>query len=86
MVKCQMKFRVKVVFFARSPSLRLYHRLASRKRSRHRFIAERLYAQRLLDLEGGKLGGGFIHVRIDERTDARGQRIATGKRDICPIN
>jgi hypothetical protein len=32
--------------------------------------AERLYAQLPLDLEGGKLGGGFIHVRIEERSDA----------------
>jgi hypothetical protein len=38
--------------------------------------SERPYTQLMLDLDGGKLGGGFIHARIDERTDARGQRIA----------
>ena len=35
--------------------------------------AESLYAQLLLDLQGGEPGGCFIHIRIDERTDARGQ-------------
>jgi hypothetical protein len=47
--------------------------------------AERLFAQRLLDLDAGNLGGGFIHVRIDERTDARGQRIAQIG-DIGPLS
>ena len=39
----------------------------------------------LLDLDGGKLGGGFIHARIDERTDPRGQRIAQIG-DIGPLS
>jgi hypothetical protein len=37
--------------------------------------AERLYVQLVLDLEGGKLGGGFIHFRIDERSEARGSAV-----------
>jgi hypothetical protein len=46
---------------------------------------ERLFAQRLLDLDGGNLGGGFIHVRTHERTDVRGQRIAQIG-DIGPLS